>query len=53
MIKYKGFNISPRKIEEVLQCHPDVVEVVVVGVENTNDGQHAKAFVIKNKGAKV
>lgn len=64
IIKYNGFNISPRKIEEVLLHHPDVREVVVVGEEievfekNENveilvKRQVAKAFVVKNEGAKV
>lgn len=53
MIKCNDCNISPTKIEEVLQRHPDVSEAVVVGLEDEIEGQVPQAFVVKMPGAKV
>ncbi|XP_029662629.1 luciferin 4-monooxygenase-like [Formica exsecta] len=53
MIKCKDCNISPTKIEEVLQRHPDVSEAAVVGLEDEIEGQVPQAFVVKMPGAKV
>ncbi|GAB1866891.1 Luciferin 4-monooxygenase [Camponotus japonicus] len=53
LIKYRNLYVSPTKIEHVLLRHPDVYEVAVVGVRHEVDGQRAKAFVIREEGAKV
>ena len=41
-----GANISPREIEEVLARHPDVTDVAVVGVRDTNWGERVVAVVV-------
>ncbi|XP_035741079.1 uncharacterized protein LOC118449950 [Vespa mandarinia] len=53
MIKYRGYQVSPCEIENLLQTHPDVVETAVVGVPNLQDDEHPIAFVIKVPGSKV
>ncbi|XP_046833279.1 4-coumarate--CoA ligase 1-like [Vespa crabro] len=53
MIKYRGYQVSPCEIENLLQTHPDVVETAVVGVPNLQDDEHPVAFVIKVPGSKV
>jgi len=40
-----GYNVYPRVIEEALYQHPDVAEVVVIGVPDHYRGQAPKAFV--------
>ena len=50
MIIRGGFNVYPRELEEVLQTHPAVSLVAVVGVPNESHGEEIKAYVIKNAG---
>lgn len=46
MIKYKGYPIFPRDLEEILKKHPNVVDVKVVGEDAGNLGQQPVAKVI-------
>jgi long-chain acyl-CoA synthetase len=41
-----GSNIYPREVEEVLQSHPDVREVSVVGRPHADWGEEVVAFVV-------
>lgn len=52
-LKYRGFQISPSEIENLLQSHPDVVEVAVVGIPHLQDDEHPIAFITKVPGSKV
>lgn len=45
-----GYNIYPREIEEVLQGHPSVQEVAVIGVPDASKGEIPKAFVSLKDG---
>jgi len=50
LIKYKGYSVYPREIEEVLYNHECIAEAAVVGVPDPNVGERIKAFVvIKNE----
>ena len=51
MIISGGFNVYPRMIEEAIYEHPDVEEVIVIGVPDTYRGEAAKAFVKLKGGA--
>lgn len=53
LIKYRGYQISPKEIENVLISHPAVLEVVVIGMTHALDDEHPLACVIKRSGAKV
>lgn len=53
MIIASGYNIYPREIEEVLYQHPDVAEVIVIGVPDDYRGETVKAFITKRPGASV
>jgi long-chain acyl-CoA synthetase len=46
-----GSNIYPREIEEVLQRHPDVAEVAVVGRRHADWGEEVVACVVARDGA--
>jgi non-ribosomal peptide synthetase component E (peptide arylation enzyme) len=48
-----GQNISPREIEDALIGHPDVQDVVVVGMPDRVFGERACAFVVPRPGAVV
>jgi len=45
MIISGGFNVYPRMIEEAIWEHPDVEEVIVIGVPDQYRGEAAKAFI--------
>ncbi|MFO0944927.1 MAG: AMP-binding protein [Planctomycetota bacterium] len=48
-----GENISPREIEEVIQSHPAVKEVAVVGFPDPLYGENIAAFLVLREGAKA
>ncbi len=51
MIIRGGENISPREIEDVLQAHPGVAEVAVVGRPDERWGETVAAFIRPTPGA--
>jgi long-chain acyl-CoA synthetase len=51
MIVSGGYNVYPRVIEEAVYEHPDVEEVIVIGVPDPYRGEAAKAFVKLRAGA--
>ena len=48
-----GENIYPKEVEDVLCKHPQVFEVVVVGMPDPIYGEEVKAFVTVRRGASV
>ncbi|MCV0395523.1 MAG: long-chain fatty acid--CoA ligase [Rhizobiaceae bacterium] len=51
MIISGGFNVYPQMIEQAIYEHPDVEEVLVIGVADAYRGEAAKAFVKLRAGA--
>jgi long-chain acyl-CoA synthetase len=51
LILVSGFNVYPREVEQVLETHPDVHEVAVIGVAHPYTGETVKALVIARKGS--
>ncbi|MCK5782828.1 MAG: AMP-binding protein [Desulfobacterales bacterium] len=49
MINRGGENIYPREIEIVLEKHPDIMAVAVIGVPDDALGQRVKAFIEPSK----
>jgi long-chain acyl-CoA synthetase len=47
-INRSGFKIDPREVEEVLEGHPAVAEVVVVGIPTPYGDEKVKAVVVLN-----
>ena len=45
MIIYKGYNVYPRELEEVLFTHPDVAQCAVIGKPDMDVGEAPVAFV--------
>ena len=52
MIISGGFNVYPAMIENSIYEHPDVEEVIVIGVPDDYRGEAAKAFVKMRAGAR-
>ncbi len=46
-----GENVYPAEVEHILQSHPDVMDVAIVGVPDKKWGEAGKAYVILSKGA--
>jgi fatty-acyl-CoA synthase len=53
MIISGGENVFPHEIEELLQLHPEVVEVAAVGVPDEKFGQRLKVFVVRRERAEL
>ena len=53
MIVSGGENVFPREVEDLLQHHPGVADVAVVGVPDDEFGQVLSAFVVRRAGAKL
>ena len=45
MIKYKGYSVFPKEVEELLGSHPSVMEVAVAGLPDVETGELVKAWV--------
>ncbi|MGV8849106.1 MAG: long-chain-fatty-acid--CoA ligase [Propionibacteriaceae bacterium] len=46
-----GFNVMPSEVESVLQSHPDLKDVAVVGIPATHGGERVVAVVVTKPGA--
>lgn len=52
MIKYKGYAVFAREVEEVLASHPQVKEAGVIGVPDAAVGENIKAVVVLHSEAR-
>ncbi len=53
MIIYKGYNVYPREIEDVIFAHPAVEQCAVVGRPDMNVGEAPVAFVQLKQGVEA
>ncbi|KAI3754660.1 hypothetical protein L1987_54447 [Smallanthus sonchifolius] len=53
VIKYKGFQIAPADLEDVLVSHPDIDDAAVIGRMDEEAGEVPMAFVVKKPKAKI
>ena len=51
MVISGGVNVYPAEVEGVLEQHPQLAEVAVVGVPDPEWGERVRAFVVKKTGA--
>lgn len=47
LIKYKGYQVPPAELEALLLTHPQVADVAVIGVKDTDGEEVPKAFVVR------
>ncbi len=52
LIKYKGYSVFAREVEEVLKSHPKIKEVGVVGVPDPKVGENIKAVIVLESDAR-
>eukprot|EP01128_Nolandella_sp_AFSM9_P002067 TRINITY_DN1245_c0_g1_i1.p1 TRINITY_DN1245_c0_g1~~TRINITY_DN1245_c0_g1_i1.p1 ORF type:complete len:685 (+),score=224.45 TRINITY_DN1245_c0_g1_i1:23-2056(+) len=53
LIKYKGYQVAPAELEELLQKHEDLVDAAVIGKPDEEAGELPKAFVVKKEGSSI
>ncbi|XP_071737375.1 4-coumarate--CoA ligase-like 6 [Rutidosis leptorrhynchoides] len=53
IIKYKGFQIAPADLEDVLTSHPAILDAAVTGARDEEAGEVPVAFVTKRPGIEV
>lgn len=52
-LKVSGFSVFPAEVEAILRTHPEIVDVVVVGLPDQRMGEEPAALYIPKKGAKL
>jgi long-chain acyl-CoA synthetase len=53
MLLYKGYNVYPKELEELLFQHQAVANCAVIGVKDELAGEFPKAFVVKRPAVEV
>ncbi|KAM7275792.1 hypothetical protein ACFE04_017658 [Oxalis oulophora] len=53
LIKFKGYQVPPAELEELLQSHPEIVEAAVVPYPDKDAGQIPIAYVVRKPGSKI
>ena len=46
MLLYKGYNVYPRELEDIVSAHPRVAQVAVVGRPDAEVGEIPVAFIV-------
>ncbi|XP_017783015.1 PREDICTED: 4-coumarate--CoA ligase 1-like [Nicrophorus vespilloides] len=49
LIKYKGFQVSPSELEDILNSHEYIVDSAVIGIPDERAGELPMAFVVKRE----
>lgn len=49
IIKYKGYKVMPKEVEEKLEEHPAISSAGVIGVPDPDIGETIKAFIVLEK----
>jgi long-chain acyl-CoA synthetase len=50
MIKYKGYNVFARNLEEILYQHPKIKEAAVIGIPDPAVTEYPRAYVVLRQG---
>jgi NAD(P)-dependent dehydrogenase (short-subunit alcohol dehydrogenase family) len=50
LIKYKGYQVAPAELEDILVTHPGVADCAVIGSPDPEAGEVPKAFVVLKPG---
>ncbi|KAL6854280.1 hypothetical protein ACP4OV_019183 [Aristida adscensionis] len=53
IIKYKGYQVPPAELEQLLQTHPDIVEAAVVPYPDDQAGELPVAFIVRRSGSNL
>lgn len=53
LIKYKGYQVAPAELEDLLLKMPGVLDSAVIGIPNLESDELPKAFVVKEPGSNI
>nr|XP_043631927.1 4-coumarate--CoA ligase-like 9 [Erigeron canadensis] len=53
LIKYKGYQVPPAELEQILHSHPDITEATVIPYPDEVAGQVPMGFVVRRKGSTI
>ncbi|MGV9170958.1 MAG: AMP-binding protein [Promethearchaeia archaeon] len=53
LIKYKGYSVYPKEVEELLMKHPEISEAAVAGIPHEDFGEAVKAWVELREGSSL
>ncbi|XP_017785918.1 PREDICTED: 4-coumarate--CoA ligase 1-like isoform X2 [Nicrophorus vespilloides] len=53
VIKYKGYQVLPVELENMLLLHKDIVDAAVIGIADERFGELPMAFVVKDKNSEL
>ena len=53
LIKYKGYSVYPKEVEELLMKNPEISEAAVAGIPHKEFGEAVKAWVELTPGSKL
>nr|KAG5710880.1 hypothetical protein BaRGS_027031 [Batillaria attramentaria] len=53
LIKFKGEQVAPAVLEDLLMAHPELSDVCVIGLPDPVAGELPRAYVVRTPGSKV
>ncbi|XP_052820330.1 uncharacterized protein LOC128246181 [Mya arenaria] len=53
LIKYKGLQVAPAYLEDIIVKHPDVVDAAVIGIPDPDAGELPRAYVVRQPGSQT
>ncbi|OVA17556.1 AMP-dependent synthetase/ligase [Macleaya cordata] len=53
LIKYKGYQVPPAELEELLQSNPDILDAAVIPYPNEEVGEVPMAFVVRRPRSSI
>ncbi|GKV07919.1 hypothetical protein SLEP1_g19617 [Rubroshorea leprosula] len=53
LIKYKGFQVPPAELEQLLQSHPEITDAAVIPYPDEEAGELPMAFVVRQTGSSL
>ncbi|KAL0421536.1 UNVERIFIED_CONTAM: 4-coumarate--CoA ligase-like 5 [Sesamum latifolium] len=53
LIKYKGYQVAPAELEDILISHPAILDAAVIPYPDEDAGQIPAAFVVRQPGSTI
>ncbi|WAR31980.1 4CLL5-like protein [Mya arenaria] len=53
LIKYKGLQVAPAYLEDIIVKHPGVADAAVIGIPDPDAGELPRAYVVRQTGSHI